>query len=572
MTELENSKTKVSVRSETEITQGPEASSGSLAYPAVPVQFSTDRLFAAEKEQSAEEQQEVEKKRAESEPIPPAAPNPQQFESAATPAQYKMPERISVVAPNKVSKPSGLSAPPFQFKADAETPKSEISQSENQKGQADPLGLPNPNGSSNTIQAKMDGESTADAGARSTNITSTVIQRDEPTASGGHLNFPFELGQATINREAAMAMIFFSDMFSSLSREIQEYPNYTGNTSALDRIAGELLTTARTFSSRELEAPIAPAEAFLIQPFIDGYQETYTTELGGLKNHIVRNIDRVDAGREIPEMTPELAEAQRVAFEAGNTSELERLANIVSAIKDYNGKVNTWIGRVSAVSSAVRNSRVLQGISSAAEGLSDYADKVGQVISAMRTVDTLVTGGNGSETQQSLNQFQAGLDAIDLGMSFVKCVPVLGSLWSNYYYPAATMCIRLLGRIAQERDRNQRLLTWITNNWHSATPPRLNSGVGISFMGGEVVFSFMWRVFFDNYTYSAGAENFFMEHKDQFNATCSVKMTITGEWNPFEDNHISDFEFWASHNKNSIWTSLYGADLPYPGSNTRPGD
>lgn len=27
------------------------------------------------------------------------------------------------------------------------------------------------------------------------------------------------------------------------------------------------------------------------------------------------------------------------------------------------------------------------------------------------------------------------------------------------------------------------------------------------------------------------------------NATCIVKMTITGEWNPFEDNHISDFEF-----------------------------
>ena len=66
----------------------------------------------------------------------------------------------------------------------------------------------------------------------------------------------------------------------------------------------------------------------------------------------------------------------------------------------------------------------------------------------MRAVDTAITGGGGSATQQSLNRFQAGLDVIDIGMSFVKAVPVLGSLWSNYYYPAATACITALGRIA----------------------------------------------------------------------------------------------------------------------------
>ena len=223
------------------------------------------------------------------------------------------------------------------------------------------------------------------------------------------------------------------------------------------------------------------------------------------------------------------------------------------------------------MNSAVRNSTRIQQLRSLTGSISDYAEKIGQIITVMRSIDTFATGGNGSETQMSLNRFQAALDAIDVGMNFFSAVPVIGTLWSRYYYPAATSCIRALGRISQIADRDNRLLTWISSNWNNPNPPSLR-GVNHSFMGGQVVFNFMWHIYFGNYQFNQGAENFFMDHKNQFNAICRPQLTIDGEWNPFVDNHIHDFQNWVLTNKNIIWSLLYGADLPYPNTGMRPGD
>lgn len=405
----------------------------------------------------------------------------------------------------------------------------------------------------------------------SSEISNTPIQRTpDPPAQAGVVNVPLDLGRQTTRLGLAMAFLLYSDQFSSLSRNITEQENFTGNTSRLDEISSELLRTSRRLTS-EPDRNLEPLEAAMMQSFVTGYQETYDSEFSALRNFMVRNTQTVASTRPIDEMSPELAEAQRVAFENGDTSRLTQLQTIVDTAKEYNGYISTWGGRVSSVSAGLRNSTRLQGLISASESFGDYADRASQIITAMRAFDTAVTGGSGSATQQSLNRFQAGLDVIDIGMSFVKAVPVIGSLWSNYYYPAATACITALGRIASARDRNQRLLTWINSDWNSPSPPAIPPGVGISFMGGTGVFQFMWRVFFDNYQFNQSVEDFFMDHEDSFNAVCRPRMTITGDWNPFEDNHIANFESFVSTNKQAIWLSLYGADLPFPGSTNAPG-
>lgn len=402
-------------------------------------------------------------------------------------------------------------------------------------------------------------------------VSNAPIQRvPDPPPAAGVVNVPLDIGRQTTRLGLAMGFILYSDQFSTLSRNIREEENFTGNTARLDEISSDLLRTSRTLSS-EPDRNLEPLEAAMMQSFVTGYQETYDTEFNALRNHMLVNIQRVASTREIDEMTPELAEAQRVAFENGDTSRLTQLQSIIDSAKTYNGYINTWGSRVSYVSSGIRNSTRIQRLISISESFGDYADKAGQIITAMRAFDTAVTGGSGSATQQSLNRFQAGLDVIDIGMSFVKAVPVIGSLWSNYYYPAATACITALGRIASVRDRDQRLLTWINSNWQSPTPPSIPASVGFSFMGGPAVFQFMWRVFFDNYQFNQVAEDFFMERADSFNAVCSPRITITGDWNPFEDNHIANFESFVTNNKQAIWFSLYGADLPFPGATNTPG-
>jgi len=405
----------------------------------------------------------------------------------------------------------------------------------------------------------------------SKDITYTTIQRvPDPPSAAGVVDIPLEVGRQTTRLGLAMGLLIYADQFSALSRNIAEEQNFTGNTSALDRISGELLRTSRQFGT-EPDRNLEPMEAAITQGFVTGYQETFDTEFNAFRSHMLRNVQRVASTRPIDEMTPELAEAQRVAFENGDTSRLSQLQTVVDAAKDYNGYISTWGGRVSSVSSAIRNSRRTQTLISASESFGDYAERASQKVTAMRAFDTAVTGGRGSATQQSLNRFQAGLDVIDIGMSFVKAVPLIGDLWSNYYYPAATACITALGRIATARDRSQRLLTWINSDWNSPHPPAMPSGVGISFMGGASIFRFMWHVFFNSYTFDQSVEDFFMDHADSFNAVCHPRITITGDWNPFEDNHIANFENFVTSNRQAIWLSLYGADLPFPGSTNTPG-
>ncbi len=400
-------------------------------------------------------------------------------------------------------------------------------------------------------------------------VSQNIVQLDgDGSSSEGDLalTFPFGIAEARTNTRAAFAFFQFQGFIDGLKTEIDEEERYSADTSDLAEASRQITGTVRNLAGREEGSSLERGEVLILQPFINGYKETYDNSLRGYREFVLRNVRQSSRTQEIDPMTPELAEAKRQAYENGDDDQLQRIQDLIGSIKTYNEKISTYISYASRVSSAIRGSATLQAIQSTTGSIAEYAGKAGDIVNAMRIIANFATDSSNSELHNSINRVQAELDTIDVVMTFAKGVPVLGFLWSNYYYPAATACLQMIGRIASVRNRERRLLTWISNNWHSPTPPSIESSMSVAFPGGQSVFSFLWHLFFGNYQFSSAAEEYFMDHETDINAGTSRNMVITGAWNPFVDNHIESFQYWADTNKMDLWLMFYGADLPFPGT------
>ncbi len=424
----------------------------------------------------------------------------------------------------------------------------------------------------NPIQAKFVDETSnlsVENSISAQSINQQVIQRDgDGSEDSGELKlvFPFDIADATTNGRAALSFLQLQSLIDSLKREIDENDDYNVNTDRLTDASSDITGAIRTLTRRETGDDLQRGEILILQPFINQYREDYDDAFRSLRSQIISKTNSARNCREMEPMTAEMAEAKRQAYENGDDDLLERIKSLSDSIKDYNEKVSNYVGYASRVNSRIRNSSTLQRIRSATGSIADFADKASQITNAMQIVADFATDSSNSELHTSINRVQRGLDAINLGMSFVKAVPVLGALWEHYYYPAATACLTAIGRIASRRNRDRRLLTWISSNWRSPVPPRIDSSMSVAFPGGQAVFSFLWHLFFGNYHYSSAAEEYFMENETDTNAGVNENMVVTGKWNPFVDNHISGFQNWASTNKMDLWLMFYGADLPFPGT------
>ena len=136
---------------------------------------------------------------------------------------------------------------------------------------------------------------------------------------------------------------------------------------------------------------------------------------------------------------------------------------------------------------------------------SEYLGKglkiAGQAADAAKVVDGLFSdrapGGVGSD----LNNFKTAIEAIDLGMTFVKAVPLIGTLWSSYYAPLTKAVIKHLEVIEKAEHRKARdLWTWVhtalDGERTASGAPKLPNNPEIlkHFPGGQPVLDFMYAL------------------------------------------------------------------------------
>jgi hypothetical protein len=393
------------------------------------------------------------------------------------------------------------------------------------------------------------------------------IQRTEPETSAStqvQLDIPFGVRNTNICAEAALGLHAFQSNLNRLVSEINDNDDYNADTSTLEDQANQYTAVIRTLAGRDQEV-LDGFEVIILQGFINGAKAEYDSIFNGYRSFLVRSANRFARANEIDPMTEELAEAKRQAFESNDTGQLERIQGIVDSVKTYNSRIRDYIQYASAFSNRIRNAETIQRIRSVAGTITEVADKASNALRALNIVANFATDSSNSELHQSINTFQNALDTIDFGLSFVKAVPVFGAIWSNYIYPVSSQCLRLLSSIATIRNRERRLLAWISSNWNASRAPNINGGLSVAFPGGQAVFSFMWNIFMGNYQNSSTAEEYFVDRESQFNAGTNSRLRTERHGFLWLNKRATNLESWATANKGDIWFMLYGADLPFPG-------
>lgn len=330
---------------------------------------------------------------------------------------------------------------------------------------------------------------------------------------------------------------------------------------------------------------LTASEAEQLNSFSGDVQRVHDRELANLKSRVQPPLDSI--GRQAPpDYSAEesrLAEQMHFAFIDGGEDQLGQIRDALGKIKDYTDKVNdvlTWAQRAASLAGAATTLEKLESAAGGVSAMGDALEKVKAVSNAARSLATLAGLSNQAvgPAQNSIRQFEAGIQLIDVGFTFFKGVPLLGQLWSSYYMPLTEACIKLLGVIAKYADAEGRqygvLEFWkqqSSGQRAPGAPPMIPSYLLDYFPGGQAMMNFIFPIMHgDEPAPSGGVKSYFLEHRDLFNAgresSWELESESTSSWyNPWSwgDEELStDLTPWVVRNRNRVWAMLYGDLTP----------
>jgi hypothetical protein len=343
----------------------------------------------------------------------------------------------------------------------------------------------------------------------------------------------------------------------------------------------EAISWVRAFSGGQ---DFTANQAQQLAGFSRDYRRVYSESLSSLKR-VTRDALQPIAEQDPPDTTAEesqLAEQMHFAFIEGGEDQIGEIRDVLNKVKDYSdsvGSVLTWASRLARATNSARTLTQLNRAVGQASAVGDALEKVTAVATAARSLATISGLDNQAvgEAQNTIRQFEAGLELIDTGFTFFKAVPVLGTLWSSYYMPVAQSCIRLIGVIARGYDVQGRQLA-LVDFWEQqmsrqrrrGRAPRIPTYLLRYFPGGQPMLNYVYSIVHDGSPRpSARVRRYFLEHKYLFNAGRETRSRLrsesTSSWydpTTWGDERLStDLTPWVQRNRDAVWAMLYG-NLP----------
>jgi hypothetical protein len=307
----------------------------------------------------------------------------------------------------------------------------------------------------------------------------------------------------------------------------------------------------------------------------------YETEVNDIKR--MAAIELKKGGSASPPNTGTLeidvANALHEAFrEGGDEDVIAELKDILSSVQEYKGHVDTAISGVKKVASKVKATKVLDFVEKfgkGSEATGKLIDGMQNVLSGAKVIKELTTQKGESPDLAAINQFEAAIKGISLGMSFVKAVPLIGQLWSSYYEPLTMACLKNLRKIVKATERKLftlKLKELIESNQRSAAGALLipdDEDIRNHFPGGQPVLDYMYVLMKGGApAMDSAVEQFFISKKDFFNIGLEEPEQIETEstfdiWSPttwFDSEETAPrLAAWLRNNKATVWASLYGS-------------
>lgn len=411
-----------------------------------------------------------------------------------------------------------------------------------------------------------------------------IIQRDDPPAQAATWRAPrifddLSDREVSTKREGGMLVALMVNRVGMLRRRLGDRPP---GQAALESLGGDVESIGREIGAYDRgDDPLTPEDVELLNSWAEIATGLYSEGLSSLQAHIrteARPLAQAPDLSRLDTVTAEAAEALHTAFNAGETgSNVEQLRSVIETIEDYRSSAHDvveWGQNISEFLHFDRASEFLGAIAERSEALGDGIQKVQQVLTVASSLSRLLGESSGSEMHNSISQFRATLDLIDVAMTFADAVPLLGTLWSEYYSPMTRAILDGIERLEQMRDRQIRDLAqvnWMTPNRRRGPDgvPIIPAGLSASFPGGQPVFSFMYRVMNDmDPEVTPEVERYFAENAARFNAGLSSSHTLETEssaaWYDVSswfsaDDRAPRLLGWARRNRRVVWAQLYGA-------------
>ncbi len=394
-------------------------------------------------------------------------------------------------------------------------------------------------------------------------------------------NMPFELGQASNREQARRGLLGVLIRLSNIQDVMGEREGEGGVDPEARQALTDFFSETRNYAEQfDEEAPLTQLDAHNLNAYGQAVQQFYDRQLSLARQRLVDAVTPIAEvqAQDPSQLEEDLAERLHYAFIEGIPDQVAVVRDALDKIKEYNERVQQvadWGSTIAQNIRMARTAEVLGTIARGSESVGQVVTRVNQVLTAVRAVSTLTGVDNQAvgEAQNSINRFEQGLAVIDIAMSFADAIPLIGTLWSRYYYPVAQACIRMLRVIARADDRTVRDLTQL--DWDEArargAAPTIPRGAGSFFPGGQPLLDFMFAVMIDGGpVVTPTVEQFFLQHIELFNAGRSEReqMEQTGPhwYNPaswLEDNHIPNLLQWIQNHRAHVWAMLYG-NMPVP--------
>lgn len=411
-------------------------------------------------------------------------------------------------------------------------------------------------------------------------LLESQIQRQEPSTepTAGTWQPPFDLPAVTSREEAGLVCWEVWRRFNNLGFALRnadlEEPE------EMNALAEEATLRYREFQSRP-DDNLSAQDAEQLDWFGEDVDRVHDAAVSSLRRAASDPLESI-ANAPLPDTSAEesrLAEQMHFAFIEGGEDTLGEIRDVLSKIKDYNDSVSnmlTWASRGARLAGSARTLSQLERAMGGASAVGDALEKVTAVATAARSLATISGLDNqaAGEAQNSIRQFEAGIELIDTGFTFFKAVPVLGQLWSNYYMPMAQACIQLIGVIARHRDVQGRQLA-VVDFWQQqmrgqrqrGRAPRIPSYLLSYFPGGQSMLNYVYAIMHGRSPRpSTRVRNYFLEHRELFNAGRETRSELesesTSDWyNPAtwgDERLTTDLTPWVQRNRNAVWAMLYG--------------
>jgi hypothetical protein len=393
-----------------------------------------------------------------------------------------------------------------------------------------------------------------------------------PTAAAGTTvwHSPFALGDVSDRPHAILVLLQMQQKVADLQDMLS-----ADQASDLDSDKNAIHTLLQRLNG---EGPLTPDDLGALSFGTGMIEARYNAKLTAVANAISAALNRFLTPVDTSVEEAQLAEELHVAFIEGSVDRIGKAKGALDKLKDYNGKVGKvaeWAGRIAGAVGAARTVEAIKRVTEVSGGIATGIGHIQNVLTVASSFATLAGFDNqaGGQAQNSINQFRAGLAAIDVAMGFASAVPLLGTLWTSYYRPLTDACLRGVAAIARATDREARnltLLQWMQEPRPAGATPTIPQGLTQFFPGGQEILNFMYPlVNGGGARVTPGVERFFLARRQLFNAgQGSDELHAQSNWhwyNPMSwgaDDTAPDLMPWVERNADTVWSQLYGS-LPH---------